>query len=357
MVLVDLDLDDPMDHLSVADIVDEEASGEKATLDPVDLDVESPPVTDSSSDTASSAEAVTDETDSTIQEIQKPSASTTVSRRNNVKKVIRRTTNKWKSMVLPSTQANINSRGGGSSNGSTHSKMTAADSTSSEISFLKDELYKLRKESRMFKANVEKEFKGVKNYSTSTVTQFGMYWIIAVSLLLTAVLYGYIIVRAIRGSTTTFDALYVYSGYCGLYIVYFIMDVFWNTVRPDRVLCKKNTDHTHVMVAAHRAEESLVIMLPQVLQSFEPHAVWVCDNGYYDGGRTRELCERLGVNYRYNKTGNKANALLATGREIERDCPEVKNGTSAVQLFLERPRPSAFLQAHTNLTFLFLLRL
>ena len=50
-----------------------------------------------------------------------------------------------------------------------------------------------------------------------------------------------------------------------------------------------------------------------------------------DGGRTRDLCERLGVNYRYNKTGNKANALLATGREIERDYPDVKNGAFAGQ--------------------------
>ena len=336
---VDLDLESPpvdfVDHLKVAAVADDEAfdtvscsGGFNGTVADA-----SPSVSSSNTEVLSIVHVGTiDEADTTIDEIQKPSAPATVSHRNHI-------TNRWKNVrriVLTSTRASEKSDDGGeSTNGSayysTHSKSSTADTTSTELTMLKAELYKLRKESKMFKANVEKEFKGVKNYSSSTVTQFGMYWIIAVSFLILAALYGYMIFRAVRGSTTTFDALYVYSGYCGLYVVYFLMDVFWNTVRPDRVRCEKTTHRTHVMVAAHRAEESLAVMLPQVLQSFEPHAVWVCDNGYYDGGRTRELCERLGVHYRYNKTGNKANALLATGREIERDYPEINNGAFAVQ--------------------------
>jgi len=263
--------------------------------------------------------------DTTIHESKKSSAgASATSARNRIKRVTRRATKRWKHIVLTTTSVKIGGGSGGSSSGSTQT--SSADTTTTELTVLKAELTKLRKESKAFKANVEKEFKGVKTYTTSTVTHFGLYWIIMMAGLTLAALYGYILFRAIRGSTTTFDALYVYSGYCGLYVVYLLMDVFWTTVRPDRVRCDKNTHRTHVMVAAHRAEESLAVMLPQVLQSFEPGAVWVCDNGYYDGGRTRELCERLGVRYRYNKVGNKANALLATGREIERDYPEVKNG-------------------------------
>jgi hypothetical protein len=117
--------------------------------------------------------------------------------------------------------------------------------------------------------------------------------------------------------------------FVAIFLGFTFFDVFNMCVCPDRRVADeaKNVANTHVIIAAHRAAQSLDKMLPRVLAVFTPDHVWVADNGYPDEA-TQQLCRRLGVHYRYNSIGNKANALLQCAMEIkESTVYDVDNGT------------------------------
>lgn len=111
-------------------------------------------------------------------------------------------------------------------------------------------------------------------------------------------------------------------------LIYYFL-AFWDVLliawMPDQVKCERTTAHTHVIVAAHKAADSLRVMLPQVLKTFDPDCVWVADNGWKDDA-AEELCNELGVHYLFNKVGNKCNALNECALRIRHDYgDEVKN--------------------------------
>jgi hypothetical protein len=112
------------------------------------------------------------------------------------------------------------------------------------------------------------------------------------------------------------DRLVHFATACGIYIVVEIAYFVTTKTCPDTVQCQRSTKGAHVIVAAHRAYDSLTTTLPSCLKSFSPSQVWVADNGYEDT-ETSRLCLELGVHYRYFPIGNKAYALLAVAREIE----------------------------------------
>ena len=151
------------------------------------------------------------------------------------------------------------------------------------------------------------------------MTQFAGKWFSGVLAFAVLLFYAYYIVRGDQApidQTKSRKVIYI-SCFCGIYLFMTLFDIMHVTFWPDKVKCAKNTDHTHVIVAAHRAADSLRSMLPSILQTFHPTCVWVADNGYFDE-ETQQICKELGVNYRFNSYGNKANALLVVARHIQR---------------------------------------
>lgn len=71
-----------------------------------------------------------------------------------------------------------------------------------------------------------------------------------------------------------------------------------------------------VVIAAHKASDSLRHTLPTVLAAFPAHRIYVADNGLESDAETRTLCKDLGVVYRYFSVPNKTFALYQTAREI-----------------------------------------
>ena len=113
-------------------------------------------------------------------------------------------------------------------------------------------------------------------------------------------------------------------GACGMYVAIEILTLASTCLHHDVVACKRTTEHTHCIIAAHRAYESLVTTIPSVLKSFPAERIWVADNGYKDA-QTELLCLELGVHYRFLDIGNKTYALYMVAKEVERYDPEAKN--------------------------------
>jgi hypothetical protein len=210
-----------------------------------------------------------------------------------------------------------------------------------QLSLLQQDLTAYKTETtKTLETHLFDRFEGIKKHEV--MTQFACKWFGILMIAHAFFYYLYFIVRqgsqALVGDddevepgtarSVAADGLLQVSLYSVSYLFIVLFDIFWNTILPDRVRCERTTDHTHVIVAAHRAHESLEVMLPTVLRTFAPECVWVADNGFCDKN-TEDLCTRMGVNYEYNETGNKANALVVVARKIKRRHGDaVKNGTS-----------------------------
>lgn len=72
----------------------------------------------------------------------------------------------------------------------------------------------------------------------------------------------------------------------------------------------------HVIIAAHKAFDSLQKILPSVLAAFPSHHIWIADNGVERDDATQRHCEELGVQYRFYPIPNKTYALYQTAQEI-----------------------------------------
>lgn len=180
-------------------------------------------------------------------------------------------------------------------------------------------------------------FEGIKKHEV--MTQFACKWFGILMIAHAIFYYFYFILRkgtqleifdddtVVVDRNPVEDGIMQVSMYSMAYLFIVFFDIFWYLVSPDKVRCERTTAHTHVIVAAHRAHDSLREMLPTVLQTFSPECVWVADNGYRDT-EAEALCQSLGVNYEYNEVGNKANALVVVARKIKRlHGSSVKNGT------------------------------
>lgn len=75
-------------------------------------------------------------------------------------------------------------------------------------------------------------------------------------------------------------------------------------------------ENAYVIIAAHKAAESLRTTLPTVLESFRGSHIWVADNGLQPDEDTRQLCQALGVQYRFYNQPNKTWALYQTAKHI-----------------------------------------
>jgi hypothetical protein len=219
------------------------------------------------------------------------------------------------------------------------------------------QLVSLKQELREYKARTNKtmeiqlfeRFEGIDK--NEVVTQFTCKWFGVVLVAHLVFYYFYYVLR--QGSQTVLkdgetgrstpmtivqDGILQVSCYSFAYMFIVLLDIFWTILFPERVRCERNTARTHVIVAAHRAHESLAVMLPTVLQSFAPECIWVADNGFPDI-QAEALCQRLGVNYEYNEVGNKANALVVVARKIKRRHGDaIQNGVLCTILITLLPR-------------------
>ena len=82
---------------------------------------------------------------------------------------------------------------------------------------------------------------------------------------------------------------------------------------PSQATCNQGT---HVIIAAHKAYDSLQEILPTVLSAFPADQIWVADNGLEQDTATQQHCQELGVKYRFYDIPNKTFALYMTAREI-----------------------------------------
>lgn len=212
---------------------------------------------------------------------------------------------------------------------------------------LQKQLSHLQKELAVYKTETNKtmetelldRFEGIKKHEV--MTQFACKWFGILMVAHAFFYYCYFIVRKssqasvdddeVRSTrTVASEGILQVSWYSVSYLFIVLFDIFWHVVTPDRVRCERTTAQTHVIVAAHRAHESLEVMLPTVLRNFAPDCVWVADNGFRDKD-AEALCKRLGVNYEYNEAGNKANALVVVARKIKRQNGDaIKNGTPCI---------------------------
>ena len=78
----------------------------------------------------------------------------------------------------------------------------------------------------------------------------------------------------------------------------------------------RNNENAHVIIAAHKAFDSLKNILPSVLAAFSADHVWVADNGLVRDQATQLLCQELGIQYRFYDIPNKTYALYKTAQEI-----------------------------------------
>jgi hypothetical protein len=211
-----------------------------------------------------------------------------------------------------------------------------------QLALLQQELVEYKAETnKTMEIHLFDRFEGIKKHEV--MSQFACKWFGILMVAHAFFYYAYFIVR--KSSQTfvdddevgpdsariiAFEGLLQVSLYSVAYLFIVLFDIFWHVVIPDRVRCERTTANTHVIVAAHRAHESLEVMLPTVLRTFAPECVWVADNGFSDKN-TEELCNRMGVNYEYNEAGNKANALVVVARKIKRRHGDaIKNSTSHV---------------------------
>ena len=208
-----------------------------------------------------------------------------------------------------------------------------------ELILLKQELVKYKRDTNeTLNVDLHDRFEGISS-KHEIMTQYACKWfgIMIIGHLLFIYIYFFV-----RQSTQTGivdddevssareqaqDGLMEVTAYSFSYLFIVIFDIVWMTIFPDKVRCeRRTTDNTHVIVAAHRAHESLEVMLPTVLRTFDPQCVWVADNGFPDE-ETEALCDRLGVHYVYNPIPNKANALVVVARKIKRKFGDtIKNG-------------------------------
>lgn len=72
----------------------------------------------------------------------------------------------------------------------------------------------------------------------------------------------------------------------------------------------------HVIIAAHKAHDSLQKILPSVLAAFPSRQIWVADNGLVQDDATQKHCQELGIQYRFYPIPNKTYALFKTAEEI-----------------------------------------
>jgi hypothetical protein len=152
------------------------------------------------------------------------------------------------------------------------------------------------------------------------ITRFSLAWFVGLFAVQSGIALFFVFLRGSgydlsEGATIT--PMQQVSIFVAFFLGFTLLDAFSMCVCPDRIvpLEERSVAKTHVIVASHRAAHSLSIMLPRVLAIFEPHYIWVADNGYPDE-ETQILCRQLGVHYRYNPIGNKANALLQCAIEI-----------------------------------------
>lgn len=120
------------------------------------------------------------------------------------------------------------------------------------------------------------------------------------------------------------DLLWRLGGACGIYLVVEILYYLAFLTSRDEPRGERNTDETHVIIAAHRAAQSLRDTLPAVLQTFPASRVWVADNGFEDTD-TAALCLELGVRYRFLAPPNKTFALYSVAKEIHETDKSVRN--------------------------------
>lgn len=188
-------------------------------------------------------------------------------------------------------------------------------------------------------------FEGIKKHEV--MTQFACKWFGILLVAHAFFYYFYFVLR--QGSQASVDDDEVSSShadtvtegmlqisiYSMAYLFVVLFDIFWHALFPDRVRCERNTDYTHVIVAAHRAHQSLESMLPTVIRNFPRERIWVADNGFHDKD-AEALCGRLGVNYEFIEEGNKANALVVVARKIKRRHGDaIKNGKAFPNWFTE----------------------
>jgi len=79
---------------------------------------------------------------------------------------------------------------------------------------------------------------------------------------------------------------------------------------------REANEDAFVIVAAHKAYDSLRTTLPTVLAAFPAHRVYVADNGLQQDTDTERMCMELGVMYRYYDIPNKTHALYQTALHI-----------------------------------------
>jgi hypothetical protein len=84
---------------------------------------------------------------------------------------------------------------------------------------------------------------------------------------------------------------------------------------PPHLQAKANAG-VHVIIAAHKAADSLRNILPSVLDAFPAANVWVADNGLQQDTDTQALCQEQGVQYRFYPIPNKTFALLKVAEEV-----------------------------------------
>ena len=79
---------------------------------------------------------------------------------------------------------------------------------------------------------------------------------------------------------------------------------------------RRHNENAHVIIAAHKAYDSLKNILPSVIAAFPAYQVWVADNGLVRDQDTEDLCREWGIQYRFYNMPNKTWAIFKTAQEI-----------------------------------------
>ena len=184
---------------------------------------------------------------------------------------------------------------------------------------------------RVHQARIPARIMSINDPEVTEVQKFGFPWYYFCAVLCFHISFFYWYFLLLEERTSGLRGNVIKWGLVGVVtwslIYYFlaIWDVLLIVLMPDQVKCERTTAHTHVIVAAHKAEDSIRIMLPRMLKTFDPDCVWVADNGWKDDA-VEELCNELGVHYLFNEIGNKCNALTECALKIKHDYgDEVKN--------------------------------
>lgn len=89
-----------------------------------------------------------------------------------------------------------------------------------------------------------------------------------------------------------------------------------STPPKDIIQVQRSNEGAHVIIAAHKAFDSLQKILPSVLAAFPAQHIWVADNGLERDDATQRHCQELGIQYRFYPVPNKTYALYKTAEEI-----------------------------------------